>query len=151
MSFPPIEELLPHRGTMLLLDRVVAFAGGHVMAECSPRRDAWYADTRGNMPAWIGIELMAQAIAAHSSLGRRSEGKPAVPGVLLGTRRFTAVRSAFTAGEMLRITAVRTLRDESGFAAYDCTIASGDVELASATLKAFEPPDFQAFLHAAGP
>ena len=39
-------------------------------------------------------------------------------------------------------------RDESGFGAYECTIADHRTELASATLKVYEPPDFEAFLRA---
>jgi predicted hotdog family 3-hydroxylacyl-ACP dehydratase len=149
MTLPPIEALLPHRGTMLLLDRVLAFSAQDIAAECTPRRDAWYADARGNMPAWIGIELMAQAIAAHVGLVKRSEGKPVSPGVLLGTRRFEPAHSAFPAGQPLRVHAAISFRDESGLAAYDCRIEAAGEKLIEATLKVFEPADFQAFLRTA--
>ena len=114
LTIPPIEDLLPHRGTMLLLERVVAFDTHRIQAECAPHRGAWYADARGNMPAWIGIELMAQAIAAHTGLVKRSGGKPVAPGVLLGTRSFAAAQAAFAAGKTLRVTAILSFRDESG-------------------------------------
>ncbi|MBN3815024.1 beta-hydroxyacyl-ACP dehydratase, partial [Paraburkholderia sp. Ac-20347] len=89
--FPPIDAIIPHRGTMLLLDAVCACSDESLSAEASVRADAWYADAQGAMPAWIGIELMAQAIAAHVGLLSMRAGKAARPGVLLGTRRFTAL------------------------------------------------------------
>ncbi len=149
MTQAPIEELLPHRGTMLLLDRVLEFSAERICAQCTPRRDAWYADSHGNMPAWIGIELMAQAIAAHVGLLKRSEGKPVTPGILLGTRRFEAQRPAFAAGAILRISAAVSFRDESGLAAYDCKIEADNTALARASLKVLEPEDFQSLLRTA--
>jgi len=148
MTLPPIADLLPHRGTMLLLDRVLAFDAESASAECTPRRDAWYADTNGDMPAWIGIELMAQTVAAQIGLHKRSAGEPPKHGVLLGTRRYAATRPAFAAGEALLIRAVLAYRDASGLGAYDCSILAGGAEIASATLKIFEPDDFKTFQQA---
>jgi predicted hotdog family 3-hydroxylacyl-ACP dehydratase len=148
MTFPAIEEILPHRGTMLLIDRVLAFRGESVSVEYVPRADAWYADAAGNMPAWIGIELMAQAVAAHVGLRKQREGAPPKQGALLGARRYSATQPAFPAGEALRIDTSVAFRDDTGLAAYDCTISAGDKEVARATLKVFEPEDFAAFLQA---
>ena len=150
MTLPPIEQLLPHRGMMLLLDRVAEFSADRTVAEYAPRHDAWYADARGNMPAWIGVELMAQTIAAHVGLLKRDQGMPVAPGMLLGTRRYAAARADFTAGRTLRIRANLSFRDESGLGAYDCAIEADGAQLALATLKVFEPEDFQAFLREHG-
>ena len=49
------------------------------------------------VPVWVGIELMAQAIAAHAGLGARREQKPPRAGMLLGTRRFEASAAYFPA------------------------------------------------------
>ena len=143
---PPIEALLPHRGTLLLLDRVIEFAGATATAECTPRSDAWYADAQGNMPAWIGIELMAQTVAAHVGLQKSAAGLPPRHGALLGTRRYNSAVPGFRAGEVLRISATMRFRDAGGLGAYDCNIARGGEQIATATVKVFEPGDFQAFL-----
>jgi predicted hotdog family 3-hydroxylacyl-ACP dehydratase len=145
---PPIEEILPHRGTMLLLDRVLDLDAETITAEYTPCKDVWYADASGHMPAWIGIELMAQTIAAHVGLIKRSAGCPPKQGALLGTRRYSATQPAFVAGQPLRIGAKMIYRDTSGLGAYDCSITSGGEEVASATLKVYEPDDFQSFLQA---
>lgn len=143
---PPIEDLIPHRGTMLLLDRVTAFSPEMAVAEYMPRRQAWYVDVNGNMPAWIGIELMAQAIAAHVALMKRRDGLPAKMGVLLGTRSFRSVPPWFDAGSLLQIRADMVLLDPGGLGAYDCRIMHEGQTLATSTLKVYEPENFEIFM-----
>lgn len=145
-EFAPIETILPHRGTMLLLDRISTCTDAALTAHASVRADAWYADADGAMPAWIGIELMAQAIAAHVGLLAMRAGGKARPGVLLGTRRYEAHRSAFALGAQLRIETKELLRSDEGHGAYECAIHHGDVCCAEAVIKVFQPADFQSFI-----
>lgn len=98
-DFPPVEELLPHRSNMRLLDRVVAADDLRVIAAFTPQADAWYADAEGNMPAWIGIELMAQAVAAQVALKKRQAGLPLKMGALLGSKRYLSKTGSFTGGD----------------------------------------------------
>lgn len=144
--FAPIETLIPHRGTMLLLDEVVVCSDESLTAHASVRADAWYADEAGAMPAWIGIELMAQAIAAHVGLLSMREGKPARPGVLLGTRRFTTTQPVFACGAPLRVSVSEVLRSEEGQGAYSCKIEQDGALRAEATIKVYQPHDFQTFI-----
>jgi predicted hotdog family 3-hydroxylacyl-ACP dehydratase len=146
LNLPPIEDLIPHRGTMLLIDRIVAFKSDSVSAEYAPRVDGWYVDQQGNMPAWIGIELMAQAIAAHVSLLNNSDGAPLQPGALVGTRSYHSVVPFFSVNEILSVHVTLIFRDSSGLGAYDCSISLGAEKQATATIKVFEPPDFLAYM-----
>jgi len=148
-TFPSIEALLPHRGTMLLLDRVIASDEQSIEAERTVPAGAWYSDEHGAMPAWIAIELMAQAIAAFANLHACARGEPPKRGLLLGSKQYRARAARIAAGERLRVTAQLSYRDDSGFAAYDCAIAGAGGELAAATLKVYEPPDFDAFIRQA--
>src|ERR1700761_3577092 len=144
--FEPIEAILPHRGTMLLVDRVSACGDDTLTAHATVHADAWYANTDGAMPAWIGIELMAQAIAAHVSLLAMRAGGRARPGVLLGSRSYEALQGVFARGARLSIHATELLRSEEGHGAYECTIHHGDVACAEAVIKVFQPRDFQSFI-----
>jgi len=144
-SLPPIEEVLPHRGIMLLVERVVAWDAEHASVAATARREAWYAED-GAMPCWIGIELMAQAIAAHVGLIARSQGRPPQRGVLLGTRQFRSSRAHFPAERELIVTARVSYRDESGLGSYDTTIDLEGAAVATANVTVYEPPDFEAFL-----
>ncbi len=147
-GFGPIETILPHRGTMLLLDRVSDYTDETLTAYASVRADAWYADADGAMPAWIGIELMAQAIAAHVGLLAMRAGGKARPGVLLGSRRYEAHIPAFARDAQLRIEAKELLRghDGQGHGAYECAIHHDSVCCAEAVIKVYQPADFQSFI-----
>ena len=146
-TLPAVSDLISHRDNMLMLDCICTFNNEFTIAEYTPQRQAWYADAQGNMPAWIGIELMAQTIAAHSGLMKHTEHNQAKQGVLLGTRSYHSIAPYFAANRPLRIKAVMVFRDESGLGAYDCSISNdNNGTLATATLKAFEPSDFHLFL-----
>lgn len=134
---------------MLLLDEVSAAGPAGLEAHATVRPGAWYLDERDAMPAWIGIELMAQAVAAFAGMEGQRQGRSPRPGVLLGTRAYRARAGSFPGGERLRITARLSDADESGFGTYDCAIHGGAGPLAEATLKVFAPADFQAFIESA--
>ena len=137
---------MPHRGPMLWLDGLIAGGEDSVEATATLPADAWYRQEAPGMPAWLGVELMAQAVAAHVGLRGWLAGKPPKPGVLLGCRTYRVQASSFPQGERLRVSARLSYRDESGFGAYDCTVNGAGGPLASATLKVYEPDDFEAFL-----
>jgi len=142
----PIEAIIPHRGTMLLIDAVAAFEEQTLSARATVHADAWYADAQGAMPAWIGIELMAQSIAAHVALLAMRGGGRARPGVLLGSRSYKALQPSFAGGAQLLIHATELLRSDEGHGAYECTIHHDDVCCAEAVIKVFQPSDFQSFI-----
>lgn len=164
-GFPPIADCLPHRGPMLLVDRIVASTDETIRVAARVDAAAWYADGDGAMPAWIGVELMAQATGAHIGLQALRGVAAARPGVLLGTRRYTMLAPRFVAGSWLVIDAERVLWTEEGHGAYACTIrpivpddacGSGDMPtaprrtpatavLAEGVIKVFQPADFAAF------
>lgn len=150
-AIPPIEALIPHRGTMLLLDRIVDFDSEAAVGECTPRTDAWYAEGNApGMPAWIGLELMAQTIAAHVSLAKRRQGLAPKLGVLLGTRAYRAETAVFAAGQPLRVRVNCLLSDATGLGAYECAIEGEQGVLATAVLKVFEPEDASLLLQGVG-
>lgn len=144
--FEPIEVILPHRGSMLLVDRVSACSDDTLTAHATVHADAWYANADGAMPAWIGIELMAQAIAAHVSLLAMRAGGRARPGVLLGSRSYEACLPAFARDAQLRIDAKEVLRSTEGHGAYECTIEHDGTRCAQAVIKVYQPTDFQSFI-----
>jgi predicted hotdog family 3-hydroxylacyl-ACP dehydratase len=131
---------------MLLLDAILEFEHDRLAARAVVDPAAWYADAAGSMPAWFGIELMAQAIAAHVGLAALRAGGQARPGVLLGSSRYEAKQPAFRAQSRLRIEAKELLRGAEGQGAYDCTIAIDGSCVAQAVIKVFQPRDFEAFI-----
>ncbi|MDE2317684.1 MAG: hypothetical protein KGK06_14855, partial [Xanthomonadaceae bacterium] len=69
----PIAELLPHAGAMILLDAVLEHGPEHALCRRRVPAGGLLHDADGALPAWMGVELMAQAIAAWAGC-RRSAG-----------------------------------------------------------------------------
>jgi predicted hotdog family 3-hydroxylacyl-ACP dehydratase len=136
--YPPIEELLTHRGNMLLIDHVLSFDQAGIRVAATVDGDAWYANAQGAMPAWIGIELMAQAIAALVGLAAHTKNLPPKQGLLLGTRNFTAQLPAFAQNKTLIIAAREIFQEENGLGAFDASIELDGNTVAVATLN--RPP-----------
>jgi predicted hotdog family 3-hydroxylacyl-ACP dehydratase len=53
-------SVVPHTGAMVLLDHVDYWNEHELQASVTVRADAPFADAQG-IPAWVGIELMAQS------------------------------------------------------------------------------------------
>ena len=90
MSFKQIdcnelETLIPHRGKMLLLSRVVSFdPKGSLRAEYDINENCLFYDPAlAGVPAWTGLEFIAQAISALSGIKNRDMGiKPKIGFIL---------------------------------------------------------------------
>ena len=133
-----IEDLLPHRVPMLLIDGVagVTAQGGTGRARLDP--EAWHAGPGGRTPAWFGLELMAQTIAACRGQHLMTAGAPPRGGYLVGTRSYRSTLEAFPAGADLEIRVELLDEDPSGLCAFRCAILEGGTTLAEATLNVME-------------
>ena len=140
-DFPPIAELLPHHGPAVLLDAVLEDDADRIRARTRIGADHPYLVPGQGVPVWVGIELMAQAIAAHAGLSARREHKPPKKGMLLGSRRFEAKVPYFRLGDELEVRAEREFGDEGGIAACACSILCGGATIATATLIIVEIPE----------
>lgn len=140
----PIVELVPHKGPMCLLDDVLEADGEHLIAEVTPGRHDLFA-TEDGIPSWVGIEWLAQAIAAWSGLRAVSGGNKPRLGFLLGTRRYRCRDTHFAFDHPVRVTVALDYMADNGLGAFSGQLldAAGD-ECASATLNVFEPDDVAA-------
>ena len=131
-----VEELVPHSGKMVLLDRVIEFDEEYMVAELIVRDDGLFGD--GNtVPALLGIEYMAQTIAAFGGIKRRLAGRPLDLGFLLGTRRYVCNVGTFPVGSVLTVSVKRLVEDQ-GLGVFDCHITSEGISV-SAKLNVYQP------------
>jgi predicted hotdog family 3-hydroxylacyl-ACP dehydratase len=135
-----IESLIPHRGAMRLLDRVLEVDGEHVLAEVDVPFDGLFVRD-GQVPSWVGIEYMAQAVAAWAGARARQQGGAPRPGLLLGTRRYEVQCDGFASGATQRVEARCELIAANGLGQFDCRIALDGRELAVARISVLDPPD----------
>lgn len=143
----PVSELITHSGDKILLDQVIGYDHEKLQAEASVKADSVYLKS-GSEPAWIGLEYMAQAVAAFAGIrARQASGEPRV-GMLIGTRRYSVQVENFPAGMCLRIDTQVLLEDDNGLCVFQCSItdrASGAV-IAEANLNAYQPNDINQYL-----
>lgn len=139
MTAWPIAELLPHAGEMILLDAVIEAGDERIACRRIVRNDGLFEDA-GGLPAWAGVELMAQAIAAWAGCRGKASGEPVRLGFLLGTRHYTCNVAGFAPGTGLVVEARREFSDEGGMGVFACRIEAPGV-LAEARLTVFSPPD----------
>ena len=139
----PIEAMVPHRGRMRMIDRLLARDDDAVVVAADITTANLFADPQG-LPSWVGIELMAQAISAWAGCRSIERGEPVRIGFLLGTRRYECVVPQFALGTSLRVEARRELFGDNGMGMFACRILDGERELARAQVAVFEPPDTSA-------
>ncbi|WP_371870587.1 ApeP family dehydratase [Pseudoduganella umbonata] len=144
-ALPPVAEVLPHSGSMVLLDRLVSVDNDDLCAEVTIRPDSMFCDGAA-VGAWVGIEYMAQAIAAHAGWLARRNGDPVKVGFLLGSRKYEAGVPAFAVGSVLRVHAHRALQGDNGLGAFECRIDAGGSTVATATVTVYQPDNVNEFL-----
>lgn len=136
---PPIERVLPHVGRILLLDEVMEYGDEHIVTALTIRDDSVLCEPGLGVPAWVGMEYMAQTACALSGVLEYLNGRPAPISLLLGTRAYRAVRPYFPIGARLRISGRLVVRDEDDLVVFDCHIHDGEEVVASGDIKAIRP------------
>lgn len=141
-DFPPIEEVVPHKPPMVLLDRIVAYGKDSVTCEVDIHEGVPFFEKAGDqvgVPAVVGLEYMAQCIAAFAGMGARTEGVPKRIGLLLGCRELRLYTDTFAAGETLVVDARRTW-GESDLGSFNCKIERGGRTVVSGMLTVYQGP-----------
>lgn len=143
----PIAELLPHAQPMLLLDRVVSSSIERFECEVELTEQSEFCED-GFIGSWVGLEYMAQTVAALASTRDLLHRRKVRMGLLLGTRSYVALVPRFAAGQTLRIQAKEVLFDPQGPSMVDCIIRDRDsgMEVARASLTLVQIDDFKTFL-----
>ena len=139
-----VEDLIPHRPPMVLIDDIesIDLESSSLVASFTAK-EQW----RGN---WFALEYMAQTAAALAGAFDKAadDGGAAVrPGLLLGTRRLELGIAEFVPGVRYFVKAVREYAD-GGSAAFACEIreaAKGSPSHGcTATLTAYRPDRMKA-------
>ena len=140
MVYPPLQDFLPHRPPMLLIDELVHCDEEQVTVTVTVRAGTPFVSD-GRVPAMISLEYFAQSVAAlYAYLHRAQPGQG--EGKLLGTRELELAVDYFHVGDHLTITGHETWRDEH-LAQFRCELHRAGVRLAAASISVShggEPP-----------
>lgn len=146
-----LEEVLPHKKPMMLLDKVLDYdlLQKKLTAEVEITKETlFYELASKGVPMWLGIEYMAQAIAALAGISqtKQKHEEPKI-GFIIGTRSYHCSVPFFLEGDKLLIK-VKELFVDTELAAFECIITRNDIELAKAQINVFQPESTEDFLNA---
>lgn len=144
-----VDELIRHRGDISLLDRIMGHGDTWLEARAVITRNNLFFE-HGEVPAWVGIEYMAQAVAAWAGTRALTEGRPVRVGFLLGSRRYETNVAGFVEGSTLRIRVDQEMQGDNGLGVFNCRISGreprGQDFEASARLNVYQPDEFDDLL-----
>ncbi|MBL4829352.1 MAG: hotdog family protein [Aliivibrio sp.] len=140
-QYPAILDLLPHDMPMALINHLVNVTDKSV--QCQVIIDSsslFYRKESGTIPGWVGIEYMAQTIAAWSGYHALQAGRASPIGFLLGSRKYESHCPEFTDGMVLNVFGEQILENE-GMAVFSCKIEHESRLLAFSQLNVFVPTE----------
>lgn len=148
----PIDALLPQSHRMVLIDKVVETGDEHIVVELTVRDDGLFSSPEKTVPAWIGLEYMAQTIAAFSGFHKMRRGEAIQLGFLLGTRYYESSVDHFPCGTLLRVRADKIIEAANDMSVFDCTLEGneGNNIFATSKLNVLLPQDSKKFLAGKG-
>ncbi len=140
-------QVLSHRPPMILLDQLSSYSGSGALCRVTITDESpFFQDGLAGVPSYIGIEYMAQTIAAFAGANALDGGESVKIGFLLGSRKYQTQVDRFSTGTTLDIEVMRLHQEDSGLSVFDCTIQTTNEKLAEARINVFQPPDPVQFL-----
>lgn len=132
-----VDEVVPHAAPMILIDEILDYSEDSLTARVVIRESSLFRSPDNSVPSWVGIEYMAQTIAAWAGVQARLAGNAVKTGYLLGARRYEASSPVFQPGEILTVHVTKQYHTDD-LGAFDCTISNDRVS-ATATLNVYQP------------
>ena len=137
---PPVDELVLHAAPMLLIDEVCSADPDRLHARVRIHKNSMFFEDGIGVPAYVGIEYIAQAVAAYSGW-RGKQADPATPpriGYLLGTRKMTLACDGFAAGSCLDVF-VKNIFEDDQMGVFEGEVRTGETVLVKAQINVFQP------------
>lgn len=132
-----ISDLLPHKSPMVLIDEVVDFTQDSIKARLTITNKSLFFD-KGVVPSYVGLEYMAQTVAAWNGLiARQKQLQPRI-GFLLAARKLKLEVTSFKEGDVLNISGHCAYTDGE-MASFNCSIYINEIEVALASLTVVQP------------
>ena len=147
----PVEEVLPHSGDMVLLDEVLDYGDDFAVSSVTVTpQSRFFEPALGGIHASIGIEWMAQTIAAMAGIHSLQNNRPVQVGFLLGTRRYQPDKTVFETGSQYRVSVRQLYHEDNGLGAFNCMFDQYGNTIVEAMLNVFAPDDAETFLKGEG-
>ncbi|MCL1050031.1 hotdog family protein [Shewanella abyssi] len=142
-----VEQFIPHRQPMVLISNLLEYETDNLLTQTKISVTSPYFDDKlQGVPNYVGIEYMAQSIAALAGVEAHLREDIIRVGFLLGTRKLKMHIPHFKAGETYQTKVTRLYQEESGLAVFDCKIMHHQRVVAEANVNVFQPQDTSAYI-----
>lgn len=141
VDYKPAADYLPHETPMVLVEKVLSVGEERACCQVTVGEGvlAPFLNAEGDLPAWFGIEIIAQTIGVWSGWhGRQQQDSKPSPGMLLGGRGYRCQSPVFPAGSVLDVTVTLLMRDEK-IGSFDGLITINGERFASGRLNTYQP------------
>ncbi len=136
-----IQNLIPHRYPMILIDKVLSVEEDKIRCEVKIRRDSFLCENN-RVPSYLGVEYIAQSIAAFGGAQNYEKTRAPQVGFLLGVRGYKSSRSYFNVGEVLT-TQVRAKFFEGSLGSFSGDIFIDGKHIVRTDMTTFRPDEKQ--------
>ncbi|MCL1075765.1 hotdog family protein [Shewanella dokdonensis] len=144
-----IADFLAHRPPMILIDSIEQYSDNSLLTNINIHEQSPFFELAlGRVPNYVGIEYMAQSIAALAGVEAELRREPIRVGFLLGSRKLQLHCDGFFSGQQYQTSVRRLYQEESGLAVFDCQILHHGEVIASANVNVFQPQDTAAYVAA---
>ena len=134
----PARDFTLHREPMLLLEKLIDIGPGYGCCSWQPGDSLFLVPDKG-VPAYVGIEAMAQCVAVYAGAMARLRGERPAAGFLLGARQFQATLAYFDPGAFYEAACRELVRHAQGMASFSCEIRRAGERVAAAKLAVLQP------------
>lgn len=137
-----IEQVVPHDAPMILIDQLVEYSDES--ATCSVTitpQSPFYNEQIEGVPSYIGVEYMAQSIAAYAGALANDINEAVKIGFLIGTRKYKTHQTMFCKNSILTIYVHKLYQEESGLSVFECQISENKKILCDAKINVFQPEE----------
>lgn len=132
---------------MVLLDSLYSYDAHSAVCQVKISQQSPFFDAQlDGVPSYIGVEYMAQTIAAYAGAKALSSQGEVRIGFLLGSRKYQCHTELFAKGQTLNVAVQQLMQDESGLSVFDCRILHAGTLLASAKINVFQPIDADRYI-----
>lgn len=139
-AFPAIEELIPHRGEMLLVDAIRSIEPSGGWCETRLREDRPYLD-QGRFDSFWMVEIMAQSVAAVYAMTKKLQGLDPCMGFVIAIDSYSWTADFDLNAKDLVQTQVTLDYDLNPFGQYSIQCFVDQQEVASAQMKFMVDPN----------
>lgn len=142
-----VEELIAHRPPMVLISRMKSYEDTKAVCEVDiTETSPFFEPNIDGVANYIGIEYMAQSIAAFAGAKALDKGERVDIGFLLGSRKYQTFQPKFNCRTTYQISVEELYKEDSGLTVFACEISNGEQLVAKAKVNAFQPENPEAFL-----